>query len=115
MREAARAPSRRACCKGSNNTAPANRIDRQSRPYDDCFIVILNIVVQPSLTCISLHASYDESLRRVQRTRKVNAWPPSTYCVAGKTSAAAVGSTVPRITPPILDVDVFHALRGRVP
>ena len=37
--------------------------------YDARFIVTLNMVTHASLTCISLHASYDESLISVQRTR----------------------------------------------
>jgi Haem-degrading len=38
-------------------------------PYDVRFIVTLNMVTHASFTCISLHASYDESLISVQRTR----------------------------------------------
>src|SRR6478752_7338455 len=42
---------------------------KRGRFYEERFIVNLNIVIQPSLPCISLHASYEVSLNRVQRTR----------------------------------------------
>jgi len=70
-------PLRNVCHRESsslmdNRTASlANRIAARKRghSYDERFIVNLNIVVQPSLPCISLHASYDVSLNLVQRTR----------------------------------------------